>query len=175
MVLIGDCTAEQDHTIALLKSGTLVQDIWSDAGSKVELGIPALLRAIDRLNVRAENRLLQAFPGISVKACTSKEIKEIGVNPYCEDGRLSLKFPGTYYKSISIPSNTPTISDAARQELLDTLVCFFNLDDCKPKSNNELMNAWRTARKVQEEQQQQIFFTEAELQAREEAPSASSL
>ena len=92
----------------------------------------------------------------------------MNLNPYCEDGRLSLKFPGTWYKSISIPSNTPTISDAARQELLDTLVCFFNLDDCKPKSNGELMNAWRTARTVQEEQQQQIFFTEAELQAPEE-------
>ena len=74
MVLIGDCTSEQDHTITLLKAGTLVQDIWSDAGSKVELGIPALLRAIDRLNVRAENRLLQAFPAVTVKACTMKEI-----------------------------------------------------------------------------------------------------
>ncbi len=42
MVLIGNCTKEQDHMITLLKAGTLIQDVQLKSGSKVDLGIPAL-------------------------------------------------------------------------------------------------------------------------------------
>ena len=168
MAIIGKCTPEQDHIINLIKAGKLVQQIRTKDGSTVELGIPALVRAIDRLNILAENRLLQSFPSISRKACDWDDLRNHQVTPYCENEALSLRWLGAYYKSISIPDDTPTMEDGVRQELLDTLLCFFNLDNCRPKNKGELMTAWKKARATQERQRNQIFFTETELQKRED-------
>ena len=76
---------------------------------------------------------------------------------------------GVWYKSIKIPSDTPTISDEDRQVLLETLCCFFNLDDCKPKrKGGPLMAAWLRAKQAQMKSQLQIFRTEEELQKLED-------
>ena len=168
MAIIGKCTPEQDHIINLIKAGKLVQQIKTEDGSTVELGIPALLRAIDRLNSAAKNRLLQSFPSISRKACDWDDLRNHQVTPYCENEALSLRWLGAYYKSISIPDDTPTMEDGVRQELLDTLLCFFNLDNCRPRNKGELMTAWKNARATQERQRNQIFLTETELQKRED-------
>ena len=155
--------------ITLLKSATLLKNYKFNGGNlQVTLGIEALVRAIDRLNEAAEDRLVKQFPTTSTKSCSLEEIESFSVYPYCEDTSLSLGFPGQYYSSISI-RDTPTITDEAREDILNTLLCFYDLDHCKPKKNNgELMDAWRKARARQEEHQHKIFWTEAELQALED-------
>ena len=166
MVLIGECTQEQESIIMLLKAATLLQETRSETGKTVQLGIPALVRAIGRLNEAAEKRLLQAFKGKPTKACDLKEIEGFGVTIYCEDERLSLRYPGTIYNSIRTPEGTETISNADRDQLLDTLVCFFDLEHCKPKNKKGLHQAWLHAKEAQTQHQHRIFWTEAELQAK---------
>ena len=168
MVLIGNCTPEEEHIITLLRAGTLIQDIWSrKRNTKVEIGIDALVRAIGLLNDKAEERLVKAFIGVPQKACLKEEGLALNCIPYCEDERLSLQYFGTTYKSIAIPADTPTISEESRQMLLDTLCCFFNMDHAKPKNSGALRNAWMRAKQAQEDHQEKIFREEEEMQAME--------
>ena len=51
---------------------------------------------------------------------------------------MSLNTPGCVYKALEIPTDTPVISDVARQNLLDVLCCFYDFSRNEPKNNNEL-------------------------------------
>ena len=74
-----------------------------------------------------------------------------------------------WYNSVKIPCDTPIISDDNMQVLLETLCCFFNLDDCKPiRKGSPRMVAWLRAKKAQEKSQLKIFRTEQELQRLED-------
>ena len=55
------------------------------------------------------------------------------------------------YTSVIIPPETPEMTNADRQALLDVLICFYNFDDNKPSNGGELMSAWERARRIQDE------------------------
>ena len=170
MVLIGEVNEEENHLIGLIKAGKLLEHIKAQHKGRgmVKLGIPALVRAIDRMNELAGAKIIQDFPHELTKACSIEEIANHQVKSYCEDARLSLKYPGTYYKAIVVSEEIKAISPIARQELLDTLVCFFNVDRCKPKKPGACRNAWNRAKDAQEKLRHKIFWTEEELQMQED-------
>ena len=149
MVLIGDTSHEQDHTITLLKSARLLEEAWTHLGEKVKLGVPAIVNAIDQINDRAEDQILSAFPAQTTKSASFQEIYAKGCFPYHELGSLSLSRPGIVYKSVWVPPDATAISEKKREEILDALVCFYDMEDCKPANNGELMAAWITARRTQ--------------------------
>ena len=94
IVLLGHCTEEQDHTISLLKSGRLIQEIFGTEGHKVELGLKAIIDSIERLNNEAEEQFCQIFPTVVRASANLQDMDEKGLHPYCQDARLSLKCPG---------------------------------------------------------------------------------
>ena len=56
----------------------------------MELGEAALLRAIEQLNEKAGERMVQALPTTHTKAVDMDDMLGYGVIPYCDDERLSL-------------------------------------------------------------------------------------
>ena len=58
MVVIGDVTDTQEHTITLLKSAQLLLEAYDKkTNTKIPLGKQAIINAITKLNERAEKRM----------------------------------------------------------------------------------------------------------------------
>jgi hypothetical protein len=155
-VLIGVATSEQEHMITLLKSAQLlieVQRVSPDHQTKktVKISKESLVKAIDRLNERCENRILKSINSISIKSASSQQIEDKGLLAYCEDTALSLKFPGSVYKALSVPADTAVLSDDDRADLLGVLCCFYDFSQNKPGSKGDLRAAWFKAVQKQEE------------------------
>ena len=155
-VLIGVATSEQERTITLLKSAQLlteVQRVSPDHQTKktVKISKESLVKAIDRLNERCDNRILKSINSISIKSASSQQIEDKGLFAYCEDTALSLKFPGSVYKALSVPADTAVLSDDDRAHLLNVLCCFYDFDQYKPGGNRALRQAWYKAVQTQME------------------------
>ena len=81
MFIIGECTEHEDHIITLLKSGKLLLQVMSGSSGMMELGEAALLRAIEQLSEKAEERMVQAFPTTHTKAVDMDDMQGFGVIP----------------------------------------------------------------------------------------------
>jgi len=155
-VLIGVATSEQEHTITLLKSAQLLTEVeihCPDHQTKktVKISKESLVKAIDRLNDQCEKRILKSLDSTNIKSASTKEILDRGIFPYCEDPALSLAFPGSVYKALSVPADTAVLSDDDRAGLLDVLCCFYDFTQNKPASNGDLRTAWYKAVKTQQD------------------------
>ncbi len=150
MVVIGNVTDTQEHTITLLKSAQLMFEAYGVVtNTKIPLGKQAIINAIMKLNDRAEKRILETLPHIRVQTASRQEINEKGLYAYCEDPALSLSEPGLVFNALEVPLHTPSISDADRQHLLDMLCCFYDFSKNKPSTTGELRDAWNKARETQ--------------------------
>ena len=91
-----------------------------------------LLAVIAEINDRVDARLGQL---VETKTFTSKDPRSLGVKPYCEDERLSMKRPGLTYKAIDITScrSKPTPLDPDDLELLiDVAASFMDIEGATP-------------------------------------------
>jgi hypothetical protein len=163
-VLIGRTTPDQDHTITLLKSAQLLTEVeiyGPDHQTKKTVAVTkeTLVRAIDRLNDRCEKRIIKSLDHTYIKSASTKEIQDRGIFSYCEDPALSLAFPGSVYKALSVPADTTVLSDDDREGLLDVLCCFYDFTENKPTSNGDLQQAWFKAVKTQQDLGQ-FYWTE---------------
>ena len=174
-VVIGNVTTEQEHTITLLKSARL---ITTAVGTKnlleKEIGIPALVDAIEKLNTECEGRLIASnLPRKTITAASANEIKNKQIIPYCEHSALSLSHPGLPYTAMVVNESTPVITDDDRQRLLDVLTCFYDLTEVKPKNAGALMNAWKKAEAKQSEMRR-LYWPAAEREREPRAGAAAS-
>ena len=78
-VVIGDVSPQQEHTITLLKSAQLLLKATDKDNRTIKLGKQAILNAINRLNDKAEQRILQPLRSITVQTASSKEIADEGL------------------------------------------------------------------------------------------------
>ena len=90
------------------------------------------------MNDASENRILKSLKHINIKSATTEQIEARGLAAYCEDIALSLKFPGSTYKALSVHADTEVLSDEDRQNLFDVLCCFYDFSQNKPNSKGEL-------------------------------------
>ena len=152
MVVIGDTTREQEHTITLLKTAQLVTRV-EVRGRSIPVGTQALIRALDELNEKAEKRIMSSsLPKVRIRSATKEEMVQKGLFPYSEWRSLSLSQPGIVYNALQASETTPVISDEDRQSVLDALVCFYNFEGNRPRNKGELRDAWVKVIQTQEAQ-----------------------
>ncbi len=152
MVVIGDVTTAQEHTITLLKSAQLMFEAHGVVtNTKIPLGRQAIIDAIVKLNKRAEKRILETLPHIWVQTASRQDINKKGLYVYCEDPALSLSEPGLVFNALAVLEDTPSISDEDRQHLLDTRCCFYDFSKNNPSNIGALGDAWNRAQETQYE------------------------
>ena len=163
MMVIGPTTSVQEHTISLLKAGKLLEAVELEDGSLQDLGKPALVSAIRKLNEEAAEQVVQSqLERHSKKTASMQELRDKGINPYCEDRELSLAQPGVRTNALYLPPETPVISPGLLDELLDLLVCFYDLSDVTAKGH-EIKQALKKAIAVQEARRKEFFSRPSRL------------
>ena len=118
------------------------------------MGKQAIIKAITKLNERADNRILKTFPYSRVQTASMKEINAKGLNVYCENPTLSLSEPGSVFNVLEVFVETRSINDEDRRHLLDVLCCFYDFRGNKPSNTGELRDAWIRAQEKQNELRQ---------------------
>lgn len=128
MGLIG-CShnASVENKMNFLKTCTMLTALEGKPVTKA-----TLLAVIAEINDRVEARLGQL---VETKTFTSKDPRSLGVKPYCEDERLSMKRPGLTYKAIDITlcRSKPAPLDPDDLELLiDVAASFMDIEGTTP-------------------------------------------
>ena len=150
MVVIGDVTTAQEHTITLLKSAQLMFEAYGVVtNTKIPLGRQAIIDTIVKLNERAEKRILETLPHIRVQTASRQDINEKGLYVYCEDPALSLSEPGLVLQALQVPEDTSSINDKDRQHILVMLCCFYDFIKNKPSNMDALRDAWNRVQETQ--------------------------
>ena len=152
MIPIGAATTDQEHTITLLKSVQLlteVQTVTRQTKKTVKISKESLIKAIERLNVRCDKRILKSINSINIKSASSQQIEEKGLFAYCDNTALSINTPGSVYKALSVPANTAVLSDDDRAHLFNVLCCFYDFSQYDPGGDPALLHAWYKAVQTQ--------------------------
>ncbi|CAK0815940.1 unnamed protein product [Prorocentrum cordatum] len=145
-MVIGATSESQEHTITLLKSAKLLETVKREDGSIQQIGTAALVAAIKKLNEEAQGQVLASGLQVHNKRTAGKvEIKNKGLFPYCSDPALMLGHPGATCRALHLPPDTPAISPGFLQEVLDVLVCFYDLSQCKVGGGRAIREAYWAA------------------------------
>ncbi len=125
MAKVGNLTTSQEIEINILKGCTLLTHLNGAA-----VTIANLLRAIEALNARCEQRLGRMT---MAKMVTAKDPAGFAT-PYCDHYRLSLARPGQTFRALVLEHDQVGVCSAADvDEILAAAAAFTRVEDYKPE------------------------------------------
>ena len=159
VVYLGKATADEEHTITILKSAQVMKLVDGD-GQAINID-DAIVAAIEKLNEEADKKLIELECCRRLQAGSAKDLVEkYGWQPYCENQSKSIGAANISYNALKTGKTTPMIADAFRQRVLNALVCFYDFTAMEKPETPSLRRAWRQAIQMQEENRQ-IYFPQS--------------